>query len=125
MKMAPELIERRHDSINSLVRAVEGNTKDQEWLSTAIKAGEVVRDEMGRLHLPDPVAELPAADDEPERGTLGWLLDQLWACDEHVSLSYMTEMITHAWGRAADARAVGKHWVVDADSGRGGHWENK
>ncbi len=106
MRLAPELIELRHDSINSLVGAIDGNTRDRVWLSSALSAGAVERDEMGRLRLP------PAAPSsgEAEEGTLDWLLDKVWACDEHVSISYMLQAIENAWHRAADARAAGKHW---------------
>jgi hypothetical protein len=119
MRMAPELIELRHDSINSLVAAVQGNSRDKAWLSNALQAGEVVRDEMGRLGLPKPSAAAPTGE---EKGSLDWFLEQLWECDAHVSISFMECTIRTAWQRALDMRAEGLHYVVDEETDVG-HWE--
>ncbi len=116
MRLAPELIERRHDSINSLVASVDGNSRDKSWLSSALSAGEVERDEIGRLCFPPPSAELP--DDEAERGTLMWLLDLVCACDVHVSVRYMRQAVARAWRTAEEMRALGKVWACD-------RWEDK
>ena len=99
-------------SINELVDTVHGNSRDKAWCSSALAAGEIVRLENGRLGLPcdlKTAPEVPSAG-ELERGTLDWLIDQLFACDAHVSMSYMTQTIERAWDRAEGARALGKHW---------------
>lgn len=129
MRMAPELIERRHDSINSLVTSVKGNSRDKAWISSALAAGEIVRDETGRLHFPKPEAPAPVKALSPfgyveeEPGTLEWLLDQVWACDSRVSVGYMEMKIEEAWRRAEEMRALGKQWVMNDETGIG-HWED-
>lgn len=114
--LARPLIEAKYSSINLLVRAIDGNTRDRVWVSQALKDGAIVRGPEGELQLPEASAEEPELGEGLEYGSLDWLLEQLLACGAHVSVLFMRENIAHAWNRAAGARACGKVWKLDKAS---------
>ncbi len=57
------LMEWKYSSINQLVRAVDGNSRDKAWVSEALKAGHIERGLQGALGLP---TDEPMTDDEAE-----------------------------------------------------------
>lgn len=52
MSIFRELDGQTHASVSGLLRAIGGNTKTRDWVSQAIKDGEIVQREDGRLVLP-------------------------------------------------------------------------
>jgi hypothetical protein len=49
--IADELSDHRHTSVNSLVKAIGGNTGDRMWCAQAIRDGRIVRSKESPFHL--------------------------------------------------------------------------